>query len=460
MMLLSALRKVDLCAHQRDGVGTIVKRGSPMSFSRRLLPFLLSGMLAAPVPALAGGFYLQEQSPKETGRALSGGAAAGDDPSTIYFNPSAMTQLPGIQTSVGGVILSATAQQSNRGSSRSVPGLPVSVPVTGNDGGNPFAKVIPIPSFYATVQVSDRLWLGLGVNAPFGLKLDYDESYFGRYDSLHTDLKTYNIQPSAAYKLSDNLSIGGGVDVQYVKVKLTNALPQLSPLLADGHASVEGDDLSVGWNAGLFYTTGDTNFGVHYRSRMTHNLKGDQTISGLVGPLAAANGTFDANAPLELPDIVTVSMMHRLTPKLRAMLTARWYNWSVFRAITINTATGASVKEMHYHDSYSVSAGGEYDVSDRLTLRAGTMFDRTPTNPQFLTTRVPDGDRVWLSGGATWNMSSAMALNLSYAHTFVEKANIIRPDHYYPAPATVTTTTLSSASGNADQLAASLTVRF
>merc|ERR1739841_36594 len=127
-------------------------------------------------------------------------------------------------------------------------------------------------------------------------------------------------------------------------------------------------------------------------------------------------------------------MMHRLTPKLRAMLTARWYNWSVFRAITINTATSASVKEMHYHDSYSVSAGGEYDVSDRLTLRAGTMFDRTPTNPQFLTTRVPDGDRVWLSGGATWNMSSAMALNLSYAHTFVEKANIIRPDHYYPAP--------------------------
>ena len=193
---------------------------------------------------------------------------------------------------------------------------------------------------------------------------------------------------------------------------------------------------------------------------MTHNLKGDQTISGLVGPLAAANGTFDANAPLELPDIVTVSMMHRLTPKLRAMLTARWYNWSVFRAITINTATSASVKEMHYHDSYSVSAGGEYDVSDRLTLRAGTMFDRTPTNPQFLTTRVPDGDRVWLSGGATWNMSSAMALNLSYAHTFVEKANIIRPDHYYPAPATVTTTTLSSASGNADQLATSLTVRF
>ena len=88
------------------------------------------------------------------------------------------------------------------------------------------------------------------------------------------------------------------------------------------------------------------------------------------------------------------------------------------------------------------------------------MFDRTPTNPQYLTTRVPDGDRVWLTGGATWNMSEMMALNLSYAHTFVEKANIIRPDSYFPAPATVTATTLAQTSGNADQVAASLPVRF
>ncbi|MBH1992528.1 MAG: outer membrane protein transport protein [Sphingomonadaceae bacterium] len=423
--------------------------------------FLFAGAMAAPLPALAGGFYLQEQSPKETGRALSGGAAAGDDPSTVYFNPAAMTQLSGIQTSIGGVALKASARQSNRGSNRSIPGVPTRVPVTGNDGGNPFDSVIPIPSFYATGQVSDRLWVGIGVNAPFGLKLEYDDGFFGRYDSLYTDLKTYNIQPSAAYKLTDNLSIGGGVDVQYVKVTLTNALPQLSPLLADGHASVKGDDWSVGWNAGVFYTTGKTNFGVHYRSAIDHKLQGTQAISGLLGPLAGANASVDATAPLNLPDIVTISMMHSLTPKLRAMLTGRWYNWSRFKSIAITPAVGTpSVKDLDYRDSFSFSAGGEYDVNDKLTLRAGTMFDRTPTNPQHLTTRVPDGDRVWLTGGATWNLSQAMALNVSYAHTFVEKANIIRPDSYFPAPATVTATTLAQTSGNADQVAASLTLRF
>jgi long-chain fatty acid transport protein len=433
-----------------------------MSLSRRSLSCLLAtAALAAPGSALAGGFYLQEQSPIEIGRALSGGAAAGDDPSTIYFNPAAMTQLQGVQLSAGGSALMASAHQTNRGSYRSVPGSTVRVPIGGNDGGNPFDKVIPVPSFYASAQLNDRLWLGLGVNAPFGLKLEYDAGFFGRYDSLYTDLKTYNIQPSAAYKLTDNLSIGGGVDVQYVKAELTNALPQVSPLVTtDGFTSLKGDDWSVGWNAGVFYTTGDTNFGVHYRSAIKHKLAGTQTISGLVTPLSAANGSFAATAPLDLPDILTVSMMHKLTPQLRAMLTGKWYNWSNFKGIAVTSATGTTNKELDYHDSYSFSAGAEYDVSPALTLRAGTMFDRTPTNPRYLTTRVPDGDRVWLTGGATFNISPAAALNVSYAHTFVEKANIIRPDAYFPAPATVTATTLAQTSGNADQLAASVTLRF
>ena len=433
--------------------------GITMPFSRSIIAGLMfAGAMALPLPAFAGGFYLQEQSPKETGRALSGGAAAADDPSTVYFNPAAMTQLPGVQTSAGGVLLFASARQENRGTTRTVPGAPGAVAVTGGSGGNPFGRLIPVPSFHATGQVTDRFWLGLGITAPFGLKLAYDDDFFGRYDSLHTDLKTYNVQPSAAYKLTDALSIGGGVDIQYAKVTLTNALPNLSPVATDGLARVKGDALSVGWNAGLFYTSGDTNWGIHYRSGMKHRIEGSSTLSGLLGPLAGFNGTSDASSPLNLPDIVTVSMMHRLTPRARAMLTARWYNWSVFEQIAITSGTGTSVKELHYRDSFSVSAGGEYDVSPAVTLRAGTMFDRTPTNPQYLTTRVPDGDRVWLSGGATWNMSDKLAVNLSYAHNFIGKANLIRADQYYSG--TVTTTTRSFTTGNADQIAASLTARF
>src|SRR3546814_11678091 len=76
-----------------------------------LVSLLLSGAFAAPVPALAGGFYLQEQAPKETGRAMAGAGAAADDPSAIYFNHTALTQLPGLQTSVGGIASLASADR-------------------------------------------------------------------------------------------------------------------------------------------------------------------------------------------------------------------------------------------------------------------------------------------------------------------------------------------------------------
>lgn len=235
-----------------------------------------------------------------------------------------MRQLPGTQTSVGDVLLFAKAKQSNRGSTRTVPTLATPIPVNRGNGGNPFRSTIPIPSFYASGQVTDKLWVGLGVNAPFGLKLDYDADFFGRYDSLYTNPKTYNIQPSAAYKLTDTLSIGGGVDVQYIKMTLTNALPNLSPLQPDGFARVNGDDWSVGWNAGIFYTIGDTNFGLHYRSRVEHNLKGRYAVSGSQGPPPPGNVTLAATAPANLPDIVTASVAHTFTPQDRLMFTARW----------------------------------------------------------------------------------------------------------------------------------------
>ncbi|MBU3077891.1 OmpP1/FadL family transporter [Sphingomonas quercus] len=418
--------------------------------------------LLAATPALAGGFYLQEQSPKETGRAMSGGAAAADDPSVLFYNPAGMTALPGVQLSAGINALMARARQDNRGSVRSVPGVATAVPVTGGDGGQAFESVIPIPSAYVTAQLSDRLWAGIGVNAPFGLKLKYDDDFIGRYDSLYTDLKTYNIQPSLAYKLNDNLAIGGGIDVQYVKVTLTNALPNLSPLQPDGAARVRGKDWTIGWNAGIFYTSGATHFGLHYRSAIKHHLSGRYQVSGLLGPIAAGNADLPATAPLDLPDIVTGSIAHSFTPTTRAMVTARWYNWSRFQRIAITPQGAApSVKELGYRDSFSVALGAEHDLSEQLTLRAGTMYDKTPTNSDLLTTRVPDGNRLWLTTGASWSFSPALTLNLSYAHTFVKKADIVRPDVYYGGTAAaVTTTTLARTSGRANQVAASITARF
>lgn len=413
-------------------------------------------------PAHAGGFYIQEQSAEEAGRAYSGDAAAADSPATIFFNPAGMTELDGVQAEIGAQSLFVTARQQNQGTNRTVPGFPVTVPVGGTDGGNPFPQPLLVPSGYVSAQVSDRVWLGLGVNSPFGVVVDYDDGFFGRYDSKRSDLFTLNVQPSVAVKLSDKLSIGGGVDIQYIDVELINAVPNLAPTDPDGSLRIKGDDISVGWNAGVMLNLDPVRIGAHYRSSVKHTLDGDFDLSGLTGPLAGSNVTTSAKAPLSTPDIATVSVMFGTDTPWRVYGTWRWYNWSNFDEIRVEPeGLPPQVSEQRYKDSWSMALGGEYDVSDKLTVRAGTMFDQSPITDRYRTTRVPDGDRVWASTGLTYDFSKSFSATLAYSHVWVKSEPIDRTDTFFAGtPAAVDATVRSNSTGNADVVALSLGARF
>lgn len=414
-------------------------------------------------PAVASGFALREASPGSVGRAFAGEGAIADTAATVWYNPAGMTRLEGFTATAGAHLLFINSRQFERGSTRTVPGLPAPVPSGGPDGGNPFNPVVLVPTLHATMQLNDRLTAGIGVNAPFGLRVDYDDGWFGRYDSLRSELTTYNVQPSLAWKVSDSLSIGGGVSIQYIEAELTNALPNLSPLVPDGRARVQGDDISLGWNIGLLAGSGPARFGVHYRSRVKHELKGSFETSGLAGPLAGANRRVDARAPITLPDSLSLSASVEAAPGVRLLGTAEWTNWSVFDAIRVQDSAGTpiSTSEQDYRDSWSFHFGGEYDVTSRWTLRAGVAADATPTVDALRSSRVPDGDRTWLAAGATIRLGTGMEVRLSYAHVFVTEEALNRADAFYEGtPAAVETVIRSVNRGNVDMLGADLTVRF
>ena len=433
----------------------------PISAGRALVAMFTATVAAT--PALASAFALREASPGSLGRAFAGEGAIADSAATIWYNPAGMTQLEGFTASAGVHLLSVQSSQRDLGTTRTVPGLPAPVATGGGNGGNPFHPVVVVPTLYGSMQLSDRFWAGIGVNAPFGLVVDYDDGWFGRYDSKRSVLKTYNVQPSLAWKLDDRFAIGGGISIQYIEADLQNAMPNLSPLLADGNARVKGDDISVGWNIGGRFESGPIAVGLHYRSQVKHQLKGRFTLEGLLGPLAGSNGVRDARAPITLPDSLSASAVFRASEKTRILAGWEWTNWSVFDAIRIESVGGnpISTSPQNYKDSMSVHLGGEYDVSDRLTLRAGVATDSTPTVDAWRTSRVPDGDRIWLSGGAGWKLSETLAARLSYAHVFVSTEQLDRADEFYAGtPARIVSTLRSENRGNVDIIAADFTIRF
>ncbi len=419
-------------------------------------------LLAPAAPALAGGFYLQEQSPTAVGRAFAGEAAIADNAATVFFNPAGMTRLPGTNLDLGVHLLDVQSAQRDTGSTRSFPGG-VTTPVGGGSGGNPFDRPVVIPSGYVSAQLpGSRVWVGLGVSAPFGLKVVYDQGWFGRYDSVASDLQSLNIQPSLALKINDRLSIGGGFDIQKLSADLSAALPNLAPGLPDGALRIQGQDLAFGWNAGVLADFGFVRLGAHYRSHIDHNLSGIATFSGLLGPLAARNGPVRGFAPISTPDIATISAVLPVGA-VRLLGSVTWSNWSRFQRIAVANEAGSVFldSEQHYRDTWSYALGGELDVSKRLTVRAGTMFDQTPTIDGYRTTRVPDGNRIWASAGATYHVNDMVALNLSYAHVFVKAADVARTDPVYAGtPAAVLVSTLSNNTGNVDQVAGSVSLHF
>ena len=137
---------------------------------------------------------------------------------------------------------------------------------------------------------------------PFGLVVDYDPNWVGRYDSLRSDLRTIDYGFSAAYRWKF-ISVGAGFDAQYSSAVLTQAIdfgllgfakgiPGFAPGKNDGVLRLEGSDVSYGFNVGgiveylqpgqvPFLGTG--RFGVSYRSGITQNYTGDVTFRNVPG---------------------------------------------------------------------------------------------------------------------------------------------------------------------------------
>jgi long-chain fatty acid transport protein len=427
--------------------------------------------LALPLasPAFAGAFFLPQVGAEAAGRANAGDAAAASDASTIFANPAGMTELRQPEIQGGGTVFLPDIHFRNTGTVATTPGSGgVSVPVTGDDAGNP-AHATPVPNLFAVLPIPDKqLWLGLGVTAPFGLGLQYDPTWFNRYDVIDIALTTIDVAPSLAYRVSPTLSIGGGLDIQYAKAKLSQAVPNPftpgGPTAAtDGIFTVRGDSFAVGGNIGILLKPAPgTNIGLHYRSRVTQSLDGSASFNGLTGPLASLNGKFRTSTQLDLPDIVSLAVTHQATPSLKLLAQVQFFDWSRFDQLRVRFNNGSpdQTRTEDYHNSITFSVGAEYDWSESLRLRAGFMFDETPTPDAFRSAAVPDGNRYWTSIGATWKFSDDWALEGAYTHIFFDDAVLGTERGFFAAPIASTVTSNAVGTVSVETLSLSLRRRF
>jgi long-chain fatty acid transport protein len=403
------------------------------------------GLLLLPAVTHAGGFGLTEHGGRGLGSAWAGEAALAEDARTIYFNPAGMTLLHGTQivTGMDGVRTSGTFEDEGSHLGRAVGGGRI----RGNDGGDGGA-LGAIPSLYISHELLDRVWVGLGVDAPFGLRTDWDPGWVGRYEAVVSDLKTVNVNPSVAVRVLDTLSLGAGFDAQYTHVKLTNFLDLgslcviqlgvpadacsalgLPPQGADAFVKLVGDSWGFGWNVGAMWEPRPgTHVGLTYRSRIQHELEGDADFTvpskaqALVKPTGQLRDT-GAVAPVEFPDSASLAAFQQVTRTFAVMGDLTWTHWDRFTNLFVNfdnpKQTDISITE-DWRDTFRVALGVRWEPAERWSVRAGFAYDETTVSTSaHRDPRIPDSDRYWLAFGAGYQLTDAIRVDAGYAHIFL-----------------------------------------
>jgi long-chain fatty acid transport protein len=396
------------------------ERGLAMSF-RGLRAVLLAcggigALIAATAGANAGGFAIREQSAWGQGTSFAG-VAAGGSSSAMFWNPATMTQIPGLQSnSVWTGIMPSSKNTPSAGD------------LVGLGGTDNIAKDALVPAGYYTWQFRPDMWLGLSLTSPYGLAVTFPDTWAGRdYGANGTSLTTYNASPSFAWRINDMISVGLGVQIQYGDAKLNKGLPFAG---AFSDFALEGTGWGYGFTAGVTVTpTPTTTIGLGYRSAINQKINGTMSV---VGPLAAVSTNGSASTTLDLPDVVSLGLRQRIGPQWTLLGTVEWTNWSRIGTSTVSQGSGAPstiagtavTLPFQFEDGWLFSAGAEYQWNDRLTVRAGVAYEKSPITDQVRIPILPDNDRYWLSFGGTYQMTPKISFDLAYSHIFVNNASI------------------------------------
>jgi len=368
--------------------------------------------------ASGAGFQLLEQNASGLGNAYAGQAAAAENASAMHYNPASMTRLPGTRYSASALAIRLSIEFSDSGASLAPNGA--ATPAGGGNGGNAGGDWNYLSSLFLTWQIDSRLWLGVGVSAPFGLKTQYEPDFIGRFQSQKTVIKSYDINPSIAYKLSESVSIGAGLSYQHFSFKLDRS----AFIGVEVPSNLELTSSDWGWNAGVLFTPARAvRAGLSHRSSMDHHMDGSVNIVGV------PEFPLPATADVRLPATSSAALALDLSEKLEVLGDFTYTHWSSIKAVPVVLPSGAVADtfDVQFRDSWRIGVGANYRWLQDLRLKFGIAYERSPVISRYRTTALPDDERVWIGIGAKWALSKSATLDFGYAHAFgLWKANIDR----------------------------------
>lgn len=383
--------------------------------------------------ALAAGFQLNAQSATGLGRAFAGDAVIADNASVMARNAAAMSLFDKPALSLGINAIDTDIKVKNGSYHSTNPFL------TGDLGSQQVGDTSYAPNIYYIHPINDKFTVGAGLYSNFGTKTEFSSDYAANAFGGLTDVKSVNLALSASYRLNQQWSVGGGVDVIYGAGKLKRYMPAAEIPNTGGMTTpemslvdIDADGVGFGFNLGTVYELNEDNrFGLSYRYSPELKVDGDMHYAG--GDIS------NSELKIPLPDMVEFSGYHKLNPKFAVHYSVQWIGWSVFDQL--ETTNGYNLNTYEWQDGWHYAIGGTYYMNKDWTLRAGYMYD-TSAQDNRTSISVPDSDRQWFSGGFTYHLDSKS--NIDVGVTYL-RGEDVRASESNPLLGTVTATTRANA---------------
>ena len=344
---------------------------------------LACGLALALPGALASGTRVGFKDAFATGRGNAFVATA-DNPSAVYYNPAGLTQLDGTQLAGNIYAVAVSSDYAGAGGKASI-----------NDSYQ------YVPSFYASWKPRDTRWaFGAGVYAPFGLSTDWPASSPLRTFALHNKETYLTFNLSAAYQLTPELAIGGGLTYNRVSVDLSRAIGVFGP---NDLFRFRGDGTTAGYTLGaLWKPSAQHSFGFDYVGRTTADLHGTtDTIPLITGE--------SSSATLPFPDYAVLGYSYRPTPDWNLEVNLDWTNWSRLNTVTIVKPSGNTALPFDWQPGFFYAFGATRYLPGGWYVSAGYLYTANSTPDATYTPAVPDSNRSFYSLGTGYNSGNLSA---------------------------------------------------
>lgn len=373
---------------------------------------LLCPAIFGTTAALAGGYFLPHQTAR--GVALSNALTAGvNDPSAVYYNPAALSEVEGNQLLLTGSYINVINSVENSGHE------------TSNRRAHNFTG-----SFFGNYHIPrSALTLGIGLYTPFGLMTSYAPG-FTRFAARETELKTYYLTPAVSWNPSKFFSVGGGVSFIHATAVLSRSLCFVSVpggCGAEEKLRIADSANAYSYNAGvLMKPTDAVKIGFSYRGRADLHFDNAKTkVKGVFGPAKAK-----ANVrPIPLPPVIDAGIFWQFTPSWGAEFVYEYQRWSEFNDIkasfspALPPGISSFVLPRKWKNTNTLRLGSFYRLTKDWELRGGIGLEESPIPNKTLNPAIPGADLLTLNAGVGYKWEKIF-IDLGYQAVFYKTRKV------------------------------------